>query len=289
MPSARAAAIEIGGAVALVLASLGLVWLLPDGHVARLAATLPLVLFLPGYLLLIAVFPDSRLLRRDPHGALAPVESVALAMGFSIGLVFLVGLTLDRLPMGITPASLSVALVALTLPTAGAAYLRGRALPAAPRVEAARASRTERWLTAGVIVTGLFAAGALAHAALPREAGGEPEFLLLDEAGRLDGLPTRVAPGEAVALNLVVRHHGAGSDSYAIRAWITDAQGAGHPIDVPAPEAMEPDDEWRWPLEIVAPAQPGPARVDLELRRASQTPEDEPIARLHLLLSVEEA
>jgi uncharacterized membrane protein len=74
------------------------------GRVARYALGSVMVLFLPGYSLVEALYPD--------EGSLSPLERLALSIGLSLALVPLVGLILNYTPWGIR---LSPVVAALTI------------------------------------------------------------------------------------------------------------------------------------------------------------------------------
>ncbi|MCX8137756.1 DUF1616 domain-containing protein [Pyrobaculum aerophilum] len=65
------------------------------------------VLFLPGYVLVEALYPRG--------GSLSPLERLALSIGLSLALVPLVGLVLNFTPFGIRLAPVVVSLAALTI------------------------------------------------------------------------------------------------------------------------------------------------------------------------------
>ena len=77
----------------------------------RVAVALPMILFVPGYVLIAALFPSNR--------EIDGIERVALSFGLSIAVVPLIGLALNYTPFGIRldpiVASLSVFTLALVL------------------------------------------------------------------------------------------------------------------------------------------------------------------------------
>ena len=77
---------------------------------------LPLVLFLPGYALIAALFPA----KSDLDG----IERTALSFGLSIAVVPLIGLGLNYTPWGIRPLPILISLSAFTFIMCGLAYLR---------------------------------------------------------------------------------------------------------------------------------------------------------------------
>ncbi len=80
-----------------------------------------LVLFLPGYSLIAALFPR--------RGDLDSIERVALSFGLSIAFTSLIGLALNYTPGGIRLDPILICLVGFTLVMCLIAYLRRRSLP----------------------------------------------------------------------------------------------------------------------------------------------------------------
>lgn len=84
----------------------------------RIILGLPLVLFLPGYALIAALFP-----RKDD---LDGIERVALSFGLSIAITPLLGLALNYTPFGIRLAPVFTVLSVFTISLAICAYVRRR-------------------------------------------------------------------------------------------------------------------------------------------------------------------
>jgi uncharacterized membrane protein len=91
----------------------------------RVVLGLLLVLFLPGYSLIAALFP-----RKDD---LDGIERIALSFGLSIAVVPLLGLALNYTPFGIRLMPILVVLSVFTVSLAVIAYLQRRGLPEGDR------------------------------------------------------------------------------------------------------------------------------------------------------------
>ncbi|MCK4736007.1 MAG: DUF1616 domain-containing protein [Methanophagales archaeon] len=87
----------------------------------RIILGLPLVLFLPGYSLIAALFP-----RKDD---LDGIERVALSFGLSIALTPLLGLALNYTPFGIRLSPVLIVLSVFTISLAMGAYVRRSRIP----------------------------------------------------------------------------------------------------------------------------------------------------------------
>jgi len=91
----------------------------------RIILGLPLVLFLPGYTLIAALF-----IRKDD---LDGIERVALSFGLSIAITPLLGLGLNYTPFGIRLTPILIFLSVFTISLAIGAYVRRGRIPEADR------------------------------------------------------------------------------------------------------------------------------------------------------------
>ena len=164
----------------------------------RVVFGLPLVLFVPGYVLIAALFP-----REDD---LDWLERVALSFGLSIAVVPLIGLVLNYTPWGIRldPVLAAVSLFVLAMAVAAAA--RRLSLPPAERltvpagafVAGVRAelfepgqSRLDRNLSILLLVSVVAAVGTTAFVvAVPKEGEHFSEFFILGASGKAADYPT---------------------------------------------------------------------------------------------------
>lgn len=95
--------------VSLTVIAIGIILTDVNNEVARGISTLLLVLVLPGYMLTGALFPNS---------TLGIPERVVFSLGFSLALVMISGLVLDRTPWGLQAGSWVILLSSVTLGTA---------------------------------------------------------------------------------------------------------------------------------------------------------------------------
>ena len=108
-------------AVAMMLALLA-----PEISPARALVALPLVLFAPGYALVAAAFPASRL---------GTIERLLFSLGASLAVAGLAGLLLHWTALGLRPAAWAVALGNLTLVASLIALVRRWRQPASDTVQ----------------------------------------------------------------------------------------------------------------------------------------------------------
>jgi len=82
----------------------------------RIIVGFPLILFLPGYSLICALFP-----KKDE---LNPIEKIALSIGLSIAIVVIIGLALNYTPWGIRLGPILLAISSFTLILGGVGEAR---------------------------------------------------------------------------------------------------------------------------------------------------------------------
>lgn len=186
----------------------------------RLALVLPVLLLVPGYAVVAALFPEDRGLpsarpAEDPR--LGLLGRVVLSVGASVGVLTAVALTLDFTVFGFQLVPLLAGVTVLTVAATAAAWLRRRAVPAPRRVDHADDAvagalafllggrRRDRALSALLVVSLVVAAGAVYAA--PNDAEGDLSVSLLTETnGSLaaEEYPTDLVVGEPTTLFLAV-------------------------------------------------------------------------------------
>lgn len=181
----------------------------------RIPLGLAMVLFIPGYCLIAALFPK----KDDLDG----IERLALSFGLSIAIVPLIGLGLNYTPWGIrlTPVTISLAIFVLIM--AAAAYYRRRMLPAEERYSinilmnletlksefsAADKTRLDRALTLLLIFSILISLVALVYVIVtPKQGERFTEFYILGPEGKAYDYPTSVLAGnQSMVIVGVVNH-----------------------------------------------------------------------------------
>jgi len=222
-----------------VVAGVGLLWLVTlvpvlDESALRVAVAVPFALFVPGYALVAALFPEratktSGDQRPDSDAESTGIDSLeraVLSFGASVALVPLTGLALNFTPWGLRLLSILVALSALTLLLAAVAARRRAALPTDERYDPAivatlRAGlegitdvddRTDAALNVVLLLSVCLAAGSVAYAVTaPPEGESFTEFYLLteNESGELvaDGYPENLTTGESRSLVVGIGNH----------------------------------------------------------------------------------
>jgi len=165
---------------------------------------LPLVLFLPGYALIAALFPA----KSDLDG----IERTALSFGLSIAVVPLIGLGLNYTPWGIRLLPILISLSVFTFVMCGLAYLRRAkllendafevpfretALSLKAEILEKPESKLDKTLTVFLILSILLSVATLVYVVVtPKEGEHFTEFYILGPEGKADNYPTKYVLGE---------------------------------------------------------------------------------------------
>jgi uncharacterized membrane protein len=182
----------------------------------RVLFGIPLVLFIPGYALIAALFPA----KQDIDG----IERVALSFGLSIAVVPLVGLALNYTPWGIRLDPIVVCLSILTIGLCLAAqYRRARLSPEDRFVVPFRelqksvtdefvnppgSSRTDRILSIILLIAIIAAIATTVFViVIPKEGEKFTEFFILGENQKAADYPTRLMTGETGSLFVGIGNH----------------------------------------------------------------------------------
>jgi uncharacterized membrane protein len=161
-----------------------------SGNPIRIIIGLPFLLFFPGYVLLLAIFP-----RKESLGIL-PI--LALSLGLSIAVVSLMGLLLNFTPRGMETESVVFSLFAFLLIVSSIAWLRSKKLPTASRryysfnvtAQNLGQSKLDRWISVVMILLILGTLGTLGFLIANQKIGGKfSEFYMLGIDGQAADYP----------------------------------------------------------------------------------------------------
>lgn len=225
----------------------------------RVLLGLPLVLFVPGYLFIVALFPEQGSTSEDAADSTAEtgidgIERVALSFGTSIAIVPLIGLILNFTPFGIRLVPILTAILIVCLTTLAIAARRRHELPPAERFQVdVRGAITTAWtelttaesqtdaaLNVLLVISVLLAVGSVGYAvAVPKQGEAFTEFYLLteNEDGELtaDEYPTELTRGEPVTLTVGIGNHEHEPVNYSVvvvlqRATLVNETGSNETI-----------------------------------------------------------
>ncbi len=226
--------------------------------VARLLFGLPLVLFLPGWAVVSALFPA----RTGPD----LIERVAFSFGLSLATMPLVSLALERLPWQVRLTPTIVALLLVVVGGSAIAGIRRRVLPAADRfaidVRLPVVAPIRDWRMSTRLLAVLGSAGVILVAA-----GGTPmvlvhlnghqitEFALYNPAGDAARYPRQLVSGQTAEFRVEVANYTDTPVRYIIE--VDDGAALPQPVRL---EPLEPGEQWNGPISVV-PGAPGAGRV----------------------------
>lgn len=206
---------DLMAAIVLALATLVFTLTPLNDLPVRIPLGLVMVLFVPGYTLIAALFPRM--------GDLEGIERTALSFGLSIAVAPLMGLALNYTPWGIRLTPVVVSLVIFTLVMAMAAYWRRMGLPAEERfsiqfhekisslkreILADDKGRLDKALTVILILSIITSVAALVYVIVtPKQGEKFTEFYILGPGGKAYDYPTSVQAGNKSTLIVGVVNH----------------------------------------------------------------------------------
>lgn len=228
---------DLLAAAILALAVLLLTLTPLSSQLLRVPIGLLMVLFVPGYVLIAALFPK----KEDLDG----IERIALSFGLSIAVVPLIGLGLNYTPWGIRLTPVVISISTFTILMAAAAYWRRISLPPEERFslplrqwldslkEEIRAERDRSWvdkaLTVILILSIIASIAALAYVVVtPKEGEKFTEFYILGPGGKAYAYPTEVRAGENSTVIVGVVNHEYRLTNYTLAIQVNNTP----PIDI---------------------------------------------------------
>jgi uncharacterized membrane protein len=192
-----------------------------EGTFARTMLAIPVVLFIPGYMLVAALFP------KNDH--LEIIERIALSVGTSIVIVPLLVLVLN-FTTGIEPRPILLTLCIYTVAMALIAVYRRRRLPEDERFSVPfnklretvntglAKSRTDMTLTLLLVFLIAFAAGLIYFVtSTPRVGERFTEFYILDPSGKAQNYPANLTYNSPADFLVGVTNHEYASTNYTVQ------------------------------------------------------------------------
>ncbi|SES64665.1 Uncharacterized membrane protein [Methanococcoides vulcani] len=197
----------------------------------RTALGLPMVLFLPGYALIAALFPG----KDDLDG----IERLALSFGLSIAVVPLIGLALNYTPWGIRLFPILISLSAFTVIMCAVAVFRRNNLPeddkftvpfysayvsAKEEITKKPENKIDRILTILLVISILASIVTLAYVVVtPKEGEKFTEFYILGLDGMADNYPTDLQFGQNGTVIVGIVNHEYTDTEYSIELMLENS------------------------------------------------------------------
>ncbi len=198
-----------------------------DKTIIRTILGIPIILFIPGYVLIATLFPG----KDDIDG----IERAALSFGLSIAIVPLLGLGLNFTPWGIRMMPITVTLVLFSLFLWVTAFFRRLWLPPDKRFEvplktaiagvkeefSGQENRTDRILTLILIISIVFSLVTLVYVIVtPKQGEKFTEFYILGPSGKASDYPREVSPGVPVSLIIGIVNHEYSDINYTLQVQV---------------------------------------------------------------------
>ncbi len=194
--------------------------LLDLNSIIRIILGLPFILFIPGYLLIFALFPGKK--------EIDTIERIALAFGLSIAVVPLIGLILNYTPAGIRLESILLSIFLFNIITGTIAYLRWKKTKSKLRFIVKvnlsflkTKGKFDQALT--IILVALIISSIILLAYLivyPKTGERFTELYILGETGKASDYPTVLGKGEIANITIGVANHEYKNINYTIEAWL---------------------------------------------------------------------
>ncbi len=177
----------------------------------RVVLGLAFVLFMPGYVIVSALFPKAE--------SIDTIERVAFSFGVSIAVVSLTGLLLNYSPWGIRLYPILALLFLLIISVSIIAWYRRSQLPVEDRfcivisIELPKGEEftvVDKILTIILVITMIIAVCSLFYViTAPKEGEKFSEFYILDENGTAENYPSNLTIGDngTVIVGVVCREH----------------------------------------------------------------------------------
>ncbi len=189
----------------------------------RVILGLPFILFIPGYVLVYALFPSKK-----TDKGIDTIERVALSFGLSIAVVPLIGLGLNYTPWGIRLAPILFSLVLFIIGVGMIAIYRWRQTTADDRFTISfrfsfptDESRLDKALTFILAIAIIIAIASVVYVvAVPKTGERFTEFYLLNTNRHADDYPTNLTVGKEASLILGVVNHEYRTITYTIDVWL---------------------------------------------------------------------
>lgn len=267
----------------LLVALVAVVVIFSLSDILRIIIGLPFVLFFPGFVLVLALFPG-----RERLGS---IERVALGFGLSIIVVPLIGFILNYTPWGLGVESVLVSMAAFIALTSAIAWIRLRKLPEGERFDLEFQLGLPGWsgstynkvlslLLAIIILTAI---GTFAYVIVkPRVEERFTEFYMLGPAGEVADYPRELKVGEEGKVILGIINHEGEAVNYNIEVVIDGVKQESE-----KPVLLGHEEEWKGEVTFTPGAVGDNQKVEFWLRKNGDT---EPFLEpLHLWIDVSEA
>lgn len=189
----------------------------------RVILGLPFILFIPGYVLVFALFPT----RKTDHG-IDTLERLVLSFGLSIAVVPLIGLLLNYTPWGIRLEPILFSLLFFIIGIGSVGIYRWKKTPPEHRFTITfevsfpkQENKIDQTLTIILIIVIISVLASLIYViTLPKTGETFTEFYLLGPQGKAEGYPRNLTIQENATVIIGVANHEQRQINYTIEIWL---------------------------------------------------------------------
>ncbi len=194
-------------------------------NVVRIILSIPIVIFIPGYLLVCLLFPGKK-----TEKGLDVVEKIALSLGVSIAIVPLFGIVLNYTPWGIRLEPIILSLGAFIFIVGSITIVRWYQTTASNRTVIdigislpKDETKSDRLLSVILIVCIIIAASLMIYAIfIPRQGEHFTEFYILGANHLASDYPMNLSTGENATVILGVINHENAFRYYSVEVWLSN-------------------------------------------------------------------
>jgi len=189
----------------------------------RIILGLPFILFIPGYILIFALFP----IRKTDKG-IDTIERIALSFGLSIAIVPLIGLGLNYTPWGIRLQPILLSLFIFIMGVGSIAVYRWTKINTSERFTIAinislpkADHRIDKALTLLLGAAIIIAVVSLIYVIVVPKTGEKfTEFYLLNTNRQADDYPTNLTVGKEASVIVGIANHEYRPITYTVEVWL---------------------------------------------------------------------
>ena len=231
----------------------------------RIILGLPLVLFIPGYILLSALFPG--------RGSLSGIERITFSIGLSIAVAIIIGIILNYTPWGISLYPILISATIFVVVTASVAWYR--ALKSYEEFSITVNINLSRWretagldkiLSLSLVVAVLIALGSIGYViAVPKHEQLFTEFYILSLDGKAENYPGQAVLGEPVEIIIGIVNHEDIVISYLVDIRVNDIENSQV-----STEELANGDRWEEMVSFVPQSSGAGQKVEFWLYRTGE-------------------
>ncbi len=221
----------------------------------RVVFGVPVILFIPGYALIAALFPAAK--------DLGGIERIALSFGLSIAVVPLIGLALNYTPWGIRLDPIVISLAIFTIGMCLAAQYRRACVPAAERFTVPfgalrqavtreffpkETGRLDRILSIVLIIAILAAVATTVYViVVPKEGEKFTEFFILGTNQKAADYPSEIMTGANSSMYIGIGNHEYKNITYTVETYL-ESMTFDEKTNTSALRAMDRIDRFKVPV-----------------------------------------